>query len=191
VKKSFVASIGLIVTFSAHPAVAGECLSEAPGTYELLVCKGPCSFESSTNIVVKGVLVLTAANFEPDALNPFVPEPFEYAYSFNDDPNGCFVVDTLVQNKTYAGIIELGMTHWSDYADQIRFSLYTSPDAWHHVTATLTHDGLAGTGGSSGAGVAAPGYDRDIIIARRVGPPNLDRCVEAAWVRQQKRRHAT
>lgn len=183
--------MGSIVVLAGQPGLAGECLSEVPGTYELLVCKGSCSFESSTNVVVKGVLVLTAASFKPEALSPFGPKPFEYAYFFADDPNGCFVVSTLVQDKTFAGLIELGMTHWSDYADKIHFSLYASADAWQVVTAGLTHDGLSGTGQSSGVGLAEPNYDRDVIVARRTGPPNLDRCVEAAWERDPKRRHAT
>jgi hypothetical protein len=180
----------LVALLVFTPSISGECLGEAPGTYELLVCKGSCTFDNPTNVVVRGVLFLTAVPFVPEALSPFSPKAFEYAYGYDAEPNGCFVLDTVAKGKTFAGLIELGMTAWTEHSDQLRIPLYASADAWHSMAVRLTRDGFEGTGKSVGAGAAAPGYDTDHVIARRIGPPNLDQCVGRAWEQQRKGRDA-
>jgi len=124
--------------------------------------------------------------FTPQAVNAFSPEPFEYAYSMGDGPNGCFVVTTIVKNQTYAGIIELGLTSWSMPADLLQFDMYTSPDAWHGVNVKLTALGFEGSGGSGGAGAAEPHLGPDVVKGRRTGVANLGECVRASSARQRK-----
>src|SRR5262245_23700955 len=92
-----------VVLLSAAPAPPpADPQASVPGTYLLTVCKGPCSV--SSNIVVKGVLVLTAKPFSRKAVEESSPEPFELANSLAADLNGCFVLDTVKQGQTYAGL---------------------------------------------------------------------------------------
>jgi hypothetical protein len=185
------ASIALVAAFltAAGPVWQPET-ANVPGTYELLVCKGPCGFDSPTNVVVKGLLVLTAEPFTPEALNPFSPLPFRYAYSLVADANGCFVVETLKANQTYAGIIDVGMTSWSVRSSQVSFAMYASPDAWHFVNATVTSGGFEGTGGSGGVGAAEAHLGPDVVKARRVAGSSLGECVRAAIEHHRKLRRA-
>jgi hypothetical protein len=161
-----------------------------PGTYELLVCKGPCGFDAPTNVVVKGVLVLARESFTLGALNAFTPEPFEEAYSFAREPNGCFVVKTLTANQTYAGIIERGVTVWSLNDGRLHIPLCASSDAWHVVNAAMTCIGFAGSGSSGGVGAAEPNTGPDNILARRIGDASLGECVSAAIKQSRKGRGA-
>ncbi len=172
-----------ILLFTASSAVAGPTAS---GTYDVLVCKGPCSFEVSTNVVAKGVLVLANASFAPKSLNQRSVLPFERAYGIGGDPNGCFVLDTVQENRSYAGLIEVGMTLWRTGLGRVQLELYTSPDAGYFATLTLTSDGFRGEGGSSGGGPAETVPGPDILIGKRIGPGDVDACVRAAAERQRK-----
>jgi hypothetical protein len=163
---------------------------DVPGTYNLLVCKGPCSFGAPTNVVVKGVLVLTAGAFKPKTLNQHADVPFERAYGIGGDPNGCFVLEVVKDNQTYAGLIEFGMTLWRPHSAQVQFELYTSPDAGHFSIVTMTTDGFQGTGGSSGGGATAAEFPPDNLVAKRVGPGDVTSCVRAAEELQRKPRGA-
>jgi hypothetical protein len=174
------------VLLAAAPPAVDPQIANVPGTYELLVCKGPCSFGSPENVAVRGVLVLTAERFTTEAINPFSPQQFKYAYSFSADPNGCFVIDTVKEKQTYAGIIELGLTSWTSNAGRVRFDLYASADAWHSSTVTVSAGGFEGTGGSGGVGLAEAHLGPDILKGRRIGPANLDACVNAATEHQRK-----
>src|SRR3989441_13175847 len=83
-----------------------------------------CSFAGPTNVVVKGTLVLTDEPFAIAAINDFSPARFEYAYTIGGDPNGCFVLDTIKSDQTYAGLITYGLTFWFGKSDQVNFDLY-------------------------------------------------------------------
>jgi hypothetical protein len=106
-------------------------------------------------------------------------------YEFDDHPNGCFVLDRIADAKTYAGIIALGMTTWSELSDQLKIPLYKSDDAWHTILVRLTRDGFEGTGNSAGVGAAEPGYEPDLVVGRRIGSANLGQCVTGAWERKR------
>jgi len=156
------------------------------GTYDLLVCKGPCSFAGPANVVVKGTLVLADEAFGIAAINDFSPVRFQYAYSIGGDPNGCFVLEIIKNDQTYAGLITYGLTLWHGKSGQVDFDLYSSPDAWHAGSVTLTAAGFEGKGQSGGVGAAEPHLGPDVIMGRRVGPANLGRCITAASERHLK-----
>ena len=163
---------------------------EASGTYDLLVCKGPCSFGSSTNVVVKGALVLAAAPFTHKLLNQRSVVPFKRAYDTGGDPNGCFVLDTVEERRSFAGLLDFGLTQWVTESGRVQFQLLAAPDAGYIATLTMTSDGLRGEGRSSGGGTPDRIPGPDILVAKRVGPGNVDACVRAAAERRGKPRRA-
>ena len=171
---------------AAFPCHADPKPVDVPGSYDVLICKGPCGFGAPTNVVVKGVLVLAAAPISAQSLNRLISLKFEYAYGIGRDTNGCFVLDTIRQNQTYAGLIEFGLTLWRVHEQQVSFELYTSPDAGHFATVTMTSDGFQGTGGSSGGVVAEGEGTPDVLVAKRLGPAQIDTCVKAAEQRRRK-----
>ncbi len=164
----------------------GSVCVPGSGTYDVLVCKGPCSFAGPTNVVVKGTLVLTDEPFAIAAINDFSPARFEYAYTIGGDPNGCFVLDTIKSDQTYAGLITYGLTFWFGKSDQVNFDLYASPDAWHVASVTLSPTGFEGKGQSGGVGAAEPHLGSDVVVGRRLGPANLGKCIAAAGERRRK-----
>jgi hypothetical protein len=154
------------------------------GTYDILVCKGACGFDTLENVVVRGFLILEAQPFQP----PNAPErPFEVFGARNlllrmaGPTNACFVLETLERNRTYAGLIPVGFTSWSSDGDTVIIQLYASPDAGHTVTVTLSAQGFRGTGTSSGGGGGAPPlwWQPDLIVGRRTGPANTSTCTKA------------
>jgi hypothetical protein len=157
--------------------------AQAPGTYEILVCKATCSFADSRNVVVKGVLVLAPTALEPDFVSQLEDMDFDVADTRRGDPNACFVLDTIDVDWTLAGIDPFGLTVWSLDRKKLHFSLYGSPDAFHVVSAKLTSDGFSGHGGDAGYGSLEPDERSDFIIARKTGPPDLQTCITAASAR--------
>ena len=96
------------------------------------------------------------------------------------------MLDTVQENRSYAGLIEAGMTLWRTGQGRVQFELYVSPDAGYFATLTMTSDGIRGEGGSSGGGIAETVPGADILIAKRVGAGDVDACVRAAAERQRK-----
>ncbi len=177
----------LITTAHAGDAPTHPCEGEVPGSYDLLVCKGPCSFTSADNVLVRGFVVLEADEFEVSEVIEPIRQQFDYGYAWAGNPRGCFVLETLERNRTYAGIIPLGFSRWSWRNSELRFELYASPDAWYNTQLNVTADGFKGRGVSSGVGAAAPpGWLPDLVIGRRTGPPDRMKCIQAAVARLRK-----
>jgi hypothetical protein len=158
-----------------------------PGTYDILICKGACTFTSTSNVLVRGSLILEAQSFQPPYPPQDAPPPFGWSFGPRDlflrnggAANACFVLETLERNQTYAGLIPIGFPAWSQVANTVVFKLYGSPDADHKANVTLTEEGFRGTG-SSGGGVAAPpsSWTPDVIIGRRTGPADRSICTSA------------
>jgi hypothetical protein len=166
------------------PAVAGKG-DDAAGTYEILVCKDTCAFTNPDKVAVKGILVLTPTVLDLALINQLTDEAFEVAETRRGDPNACFVLDTVENDWTLAGLIPFGVTIWSVDRKKLHFSLYGSPDAFHVVSAKLTSDGFRGYGGDAGYGALEPDERSDFIIARRTGPPDLTKCINGANERHQ------
>jgi hypothetical protein len=206
--------IGALGLAAAGVACAERPASVRPaaplaGTYELFVCKGRCPPGDSARAVAVGRLVLqdSAIPLAPvDSRDPVGPgDPREPRPDSADlhlqlgrwrargTPNGCYVFDRRPERaQTYAGIRRVGVVSWRvrERDSAIKFSLYGSPDAGHDVTLARP-DGsgvLRGTGHSSGAGVTAVDWPDDSVVARRVGPPDVEPCFAAAAA-EWRRRH--
>jgi hypothetical protein len=178
--------IALVGTVYAADGATSPCEGDVAGSYDLLVCKGACDFSSPKNVLVRGFVILEAEEFSTSEIMEPIRQVFGFGYSFAQDPRGCFVLETLEQNRTYAGIIPIGFTAWSWQDRSITFELYASPDAFYTTWVKLTKEGFSGQGASSGVGAAAPGWSPDIVIGRRIGPPERMKCIKEAILRLPK-----
>jgi hypothetical protein len=145
------------------------------GTYEILICRGRCSFAKQTNAIDKGRLVLFANKLQPSDLQRFDENRFNHIHG--EPINGCFTLDHVGNPADYAAVEKLGVTSWSKQGSQYHFSLFHSPDAGYEVSVKPTNSGLAGTGSFWGVGVAAPRVPiTETVIARRTGNADLSKC---------------
>ncbi len=183
-----IASVAILLSMASGRAGVGS--SQPSGTYDLFVCKGPCTQGTASSVVARGVLVLVPAPFTAKSLNDRGPVHFERAYSIGGDPNGCFVLTVLAENRTFAGLIEFGLTLWRTHDDRVMFELYQSPDAWYFATVTVTNDGFQGSGGSSGGAGSDANLTPDVLDGKRVGAADIGACLRAAAERQRRSRGA-
>jgi hypothetical protein len=169
----------MIFMLAAQAAATGDTPS-VPGTYEVFVCRPECDLAAPEKALVRGIVVLMPGEFDPSEIPEPELESFRYGYAYDASPTGCFALDTLQAERTFAGINRVGFLRWFGSYESVRFDLYASADAGYKATVAITRDGFSGKGSSWGAGVAAPGYGPDVVVARRTGPPDLERCVTAA-----------
>ena len=178
----------LLRTASALAAVTGcICLTTASaaeptetqlaGTYQVIICRGPCSFASVKNAVVEGVFVLLADRIERSE-GQKLDVGFQPVLS-GGKANGCYLLRRLA-NRDYAGYANTrgpALTVWSQRNDGLHLALFRSTDAGYEVVLRGDTGALSGTGQSWGAGVAAPADKTvDQVIARRVGPAEIGTC---------------
>ena len=171
------------------------------GTYELRLCRVRCGPEWPENTIRSGWVVLDTA---PIALSAF-PDSVRRWLEIVDDgsaggANGCYFLHADRPDvETHAGLHTGGLTRWEPTrgGDSVHFSLYRSADAGHEVAIVLTAGGFEGAGQSWGAGVAEVDYPDDLVLGRRLGPPDQRRCGEAGraglealarWRRTQRQR---
>jgi len=168
-----------------------HCAAAAPdviaGTYEIQICKGPCSFARTTNVISKGELVLFAHELQKEDLKRFDGNRFRHLYG--EPVNGCFAIAAPGTTAAKLSAQDIGLTSWSKQQGQYRFSTYRSPDAGYVVSVSRTKAGLAGTGASWGVGVAAPDHPtKEYVIARRTGKATISKCVfETAGEHEERR----
>jgi len=158
---------------NAHPS------QQLQGTYDVLVCKGPCDFSDDANVLVKGVLVLESKPFSQEAVARLRSGGFRQASAgfrvvnghFVDlsDMNGCFVLHTLEHTSSNAHLIPKGLTNWSIEADSLAFELYAGVDAWYVVSVAWLNGHFRGHGVSGFANLPAPKVPEDIVVGRRAG----------------------
>lgn len=168
----------LLAFVGAVSAAASTRDSDVVGTYQLLICKSDCSFQNTGAAVARGTIVLfldPLRDKDVDKLDPYLP------LSVGAPPRACFHGVQSKHSGTYAFIQKTGVTAWSFKNGKLEFSLYHSPDAGYGVTLRLRGDILSGKGQSWGGGVGGSEFTRvDVVIARRVGAPNISACSPAA-----------
>lgn len=157
-------------------AHAAEPLEQSvAGSYDVLICKDSCPAAGDQGVLLKGRLVLFAAQ-----LQPAERDRLRLSRSFmGAELNGCFALEKLPDRgyKGYAGIDKAGLTSWSIEGDELHFLLYRSPDAGYRVIVRRTKIGFEGTGQSWGAGVAAPPErTSERVVLRRTGVAEVSRC---------------
>lgn len=171
----FVAAATYIGLTTASAAETNE--GQLVGTYEVIICRGPCSFASVGNAVIEGHFVLLGKGLEQAEANR-LDMFFERALS-RRDANGCYNLQRL-SNHGYVGYANTrgpALTVWSLTNGELHLSLFRSTDAGYEVVLRENAGALSGTGQSWGAGVAEP-QDKtsDQVIARRVGAAEIRTC---------------
>ncbi len=164
------------------------------GTYRVSICSGACAADES-NLLVAGILVLTPQPFALDRLSEAAqrhlrerdPWLLVALWEFGREPNACFALETRPGASTLAGTSRARITDWRSSERGITVSLWVSPDAGY--AAELRPDGpdLRGDGFTWGMG---GGYQQttETIFAAYIGPPDLDRCLQAIEAEAARRR---
>lgn len=176
-------ALAILVTLASSSAAAQPTPAKVAGTYRIAVCKSaPCSPTDTARALAWGLLILNDAPL-PFASLPDSARRLLVRYAVPERSNACYTLRRADGNpRTYAGISGAGTTRWQrdTTSGALVFTLYRSPDAVHTVRAAVRGDTLSGGGISSGAGAAEVDYPRDTVVAVRVGPPDLEPCVEAS-----------
>jgi len=171
--------IGVLV--AAPLAAQSTALPDSTdAAYEILVCRGQCTFENRARVVVEGYLVLLSLNIPVDSTSNQWRRQVGWI-SLEGIPNGCFDLKVLVAGKTFAGMRSSDLTRWSRLGpDSVRVILYRSPDAVHEARLAITGSQLVGRGRSSGGGffesIRNSLASRDYIIARSLQRSELTSC---------------
>ena len=147
--------------------------SEVAGTYELLVCKTACSFADPDAAFAKGIVVLFDKAMTPKEIERVDPSHFVWP---NEVVRACFAGQNFKGADSFAFGERVGATHWSLQGKLLNFELLRSVDAGYEVDVERDGRNLVGKGTSWGAGVAAPGFSSDIVVGRRIGPPDISAC---------------
>ena len=155
------------------------------GTYRVTVCRGSCAGGRGT-LVAEGILVLEAQSFSIEEIPQQARGYFEKYENIllhedaGDAPNACFALRSL-KSGTLAGSTPAGLTRWTRTAgDSIRLRLYHSADAGYDVRLSVRAEGVEGYGQSWGPWPPSENSPSNVIVARRIGPPNRDPCIHAA-----------
>jgi len=160
----------VVVSGAAQSAEAGRDQGVA-GTYELLICRGRCSFTERGHVLRTAVIVLFDRAMKRTDVEQIDPAYLEFRY---DKPKACYVL-------TYPKRQSSGVTAWLLDRKTLSFTLVRSKDSWYSVRVERNGDLLSGVGNFWSAGVAPPpGFTPDTIVGRRRGPPDIAACQVAA-----------
>lgn len=137
------------------------------GIYDLLICKGSCSFSERGNVLRTAVIVI----FDRPMKRKDVARLDSTYRDFKYDPaKGCYIL-------TYPNRQTIGVTSWTLNGETLSFSLMRSLDSWYSVRVERKGDLLSGVGNFWSAGVAPPAnFVPDTIVGRRRGPADISAC---------------
>lgn len=156
------------------------------GTYELRICSSECGPLDTSLVLVSGYLVLAEHGLDLSSI------PLSARYKIrnrasqlteNGRINACF---SLVRRKgdLLAGILPEGLTEWTARRDTIDVALFQSPDAGYVLNALISDGRISGAGHE--AGYIGTQFENagGAVIGKRIGPPDLTKCVSASLVNE-------
>lgn len=177
----------ILLMIAMIPPVAAR--GQVAGTYAVAVCKGaPCVPDDTVHAVAWGQIVLFNEPINLVAL-PDSARRLLAGIHLHAPTNGCTIMRSAPHVQTYLAVTS--GTRWESIAgapDQITL-LSRSPDATYDALLRVTVNGMSGTGSSWGAGAAKVDWPTDTIVARRIGPPDLNACIlgtRVEWKRFQR-----
>ena len=146
----------------------------AAGTYRFVACTRPCAESDSSLVVARGTLILDTARAP--------------AHSFTvGSYAACFSLERRRDHLSYLALFPEAYTSWDQTTlDSVAFDTYHSPDAGNEVRAALTDSGFIGVAHSWGAGVAAIVVPDEVVVGRRLGPPNAHLCPGYGQLRRSR-----
>lgn len=158
----------LAMTVTSDAAWAAQSKDRGvAGTYELLICNGPCSFSERSNVVRTAVIVLFDRAIKRKDVERIDPSYLDSRY---EPAKACYtLINPHRQNS--------GVTAWTLYGRTLSFTLMHSPESWYSVRVERKGDLLSGVGNFWSAGVAPPpDFIPDTITGRRRGPADISAC---------------
>jgi len=160
------------------------------GTYEVLICTGSCAGVPPELAQARGVLVLEDTTYHldelPESVRTYLHENVPYLTQIDARgmPNACFVLErnTSVRPTTWAGIQPVGFTRWARDrpSDTISVVLFRGSDVLYTAWFRLHADVLRGKSVVWDATSDGDPRPPEAIVGRRLGPPNRERCNQAA-----------
>jgi hypothetical protein len=158
--------LAMIVMSGAAPAAQNKDRGVA-GTYDLLICKGECSFTEHRNVLRTAVIVLFDRAMRRNDIARIDSTYLDFRY---DKAKACYLLD--FPNRQASGV-----TAWMLDGHTLSFTLMHSPDSWYSVRVERTGDLLRGVGNIWSAGVAPPpDFIPDTVIGRRRGSADISVC---------------
>lgn len=162
--------LAMIVVSAAARAAENKNRAVA-GTYDLLICKGTCSFTERRNVLRTAVIVLFDRAMRRDDVARIDSTYLDFRY---DKAKACYVL-------SYPNRQASGVTAWMLDKHTLSFTLMHSPDSWYTVRVERKGDMLSGVGNVWSAGVAPPpDFVPDTIVGRRRGPADISLCTATA-----------
>jgi hypothetical protein len=153
-----------VMAVVAQPAVSKD--RGVAGTYELLICKGACSFAERGNALGTGVIVLFDRAMKRKDVGRLDP-PYDFRH---EKANACYALTYPIPHAS-------GVTIYLLDRETLSFVLMRSKDSWYSVRVERKGDVLSGVGNFWSAGVAPPpGYAPDMIVGRWRGPADIGAC---------------
>jgi len=157
--------------------IAGQSIAdEISGNYDVLVCKSACSFEQPQSVLARGIVVLSESPLPRRTVDILGLSDFVAP----DEARACISGTHSKDAKTFAFLRKTTATSWVLRGGLVTFELFRSADAGYEVELGRKGNILVGKGTSWGAGVAAPHYSPDIVVARRTGPVSISACLQPA-----------
>lgn len=156
-----------ILLMSAAAGAAENKDRGIAGTYDLLICKGECSFTEHRNVLRTGVIVLFDRAMKRNDVVRIDSAYLDFRY---DKPTACYLLNNSNRQDS-------GVTAWKLDRHTLSFTLMHSPDSWYSVRVERKGDLLSGVGNFWSAGVAPPpDFVPDTIVGRRRGPADISAC---------------
>jgi hypothetical protein len=159
----------------------------AAGTYTVELCPVSCGARRGARSAVRGLLVVEDATYRFATL----PEPVRrhvtresgwLVLAAGGNVNACFVLERPRGGLTYAGSLPVGFTRWLrvDGGETMGAWLFRTAQAGYASRFAISGDSLRGEGRSVTRSPFDDPPPPDVIIGRRVGPPDRSLCVRAA-----------
>jgi hypothetical protein len=158
----------LAIVISAAARAAQTKDRGVAGTYDLLICKGECSFTERRNVLRTAVIVLFDRAMRREDVARIDPA---YVDSRQGKARACYLLN--YPNRQAAA----GVSAWMLDRHTLSFTLVHSPDSWYSVRVERNGDLLSGVGNFWSAGVAPPpDFIPDTVVGRRRGPADVAAC---------------
>lgn len=157
----------LVLVFAVAAGAAQSAMGKdqgVAGVYELLICKGPCSFSERGNVLRTGVIVLFGRAMRRKDVDRIDSAHHDFK---NDPPKACYTL-------TYPNRQTFGVTSWTLVGKTLSF-LMRSKDSLYAVRVERNGDMLKGVGNVWSA-APPPGFVPDTIVGRRRGPADIAAC---------------
>ena len=153
-------------------------VSPLTGTYRLQICRVSCAAASGGEVMEEGRLILLATPLNSAALS----RDAQFVLALDGDPTACWIGDPPAPSQGTGRHASVGGSVWQrdTVSGILRVKLWVTVDSHYEVTAESRGDSLVGWGLLYAANEGGEQLPRDVVIARRIGPPESAPCAPAA-----------